>query len=297
MSLVAPLFDGLSLGLAGDRDGDAPAGFATGRLARGLLLHDGECELAEEGVGFGVPILKRGLETIFPGRLAFAERKTGSGRTITATFELNLVERLAAPGSRTLGSPALYTAKNALAVLHRRAPVLRAPLTGLSSVLRRSFGWVTTFEEAGEGVRLTLTYTIAGARGRLQVAVDATALPADGATTVVVMNEQGAGAFDCYRDGSGGALRGAAIGTWDEVTAVRASFVCEARRVAFSLGQVAGARLYRGRELIGSRVAWAGFGYSFPAALGTMAYELRIERLAEGDPAPASALPTTAAAP
>ncbi len=111
------------------------------------------------------------------------------------------------------------------------------------------------------------------------------------------MNEQGAGAFDCYRDSSGGALRGAAIGTWDEVAAARASFVCEARRVAFSLGQVAGARLYRGRELIGSRVAWAGFGYSFPAALGTMAYELRIERLTEADPARASALPTTAAAP
>jgi hypothetical protein len=303
VSLVAPLFDGLSLTLAGDRDGHgegdgaAAARFATGRLARGLLLRDGQCELAEEGVGFGVPILKRGLETIFPGRLAVAEGETGSERTITATFHLNLVERLAGPGSRNLSSPALYTAKNALAALHRRVPVLRAPLTGLSSALRRSFGWVTTFEEAEEGVTLTLTSTIDGARGRLRVAVDATALAADGATTVVVMNEQGAGAFDRYRDASGGALRGAAIGTWDEVTAARASFVCDSRRVAFSLGQVAGARLYRGRELIGSRVAWAGFGYSFPAALGTMAYELCIERLPEDGPAPASASPAAAATP
>ena len=47
--------------------------------------------------------------------------------------------------------------------------------------------------------------------------------------------------------------------------------------------QVEGARLYRGRELIGSRVAWAGFGYSFPAALGTITYELRIERLPRWD--------------
>ena len=299
MSLVAPLFDGLSLTLAGGGEGDggAAARFATGRLARGLVLRDGECGLAEEGVGFGVPILKRGLETVFPGSLAVAERETGSGRTITATFELNLVERLVAPGSRTLSSPALYAAKNALAALHRRAPLLRVPLTGLSSALRRSFGWTTIFEETGEGVTLTLTSTIVGARGRLRVAVDATALAADGATTVIVMNEQGAGAFDCYRDSSGGALRGAAIGTWDEVAATRASFVCEARRVAFSLGQVAGARLYRGRELIGSRVAWAGFGYSFPAALGTMAYELRVERLPEGGRALASAPPTATAAP
>lgn len=64
MSLVAPLCDGLSLALAAD--GAAAPGYATGRLARGMLLRDGGCELAEEGVGFGVPILKRGLQTIFP---------------------------------------------------------------------------------------------------------------------------------------------------------------------------------------------------------------------------------------
>jgi len=301
VSLVAPLFDRLWLELAGDGDRDgagAAAGFATGRLAGGLLLRDGDRDLAEEGVGFGVPILKRGLETIFPGRMDVSQRETNGERTITATFHLNMVERLAAPGSRSLSSPALYTAKNALAALHRRAPVLRAPLTGLSSALRRSFGWVTTFEEAGEGAAtLTLTYTVVGARGSLLVAVDATALPADGATTVVVMNEQGAHAFDGYRDVSGRMLRGAAIGTWDEVTAPAASFVCDERRVAFSLGRVAGARLYRGRELIGSRVAWSGFGYSFPAALGTMAYELRIERLPGGDRTPTSAPAKNSAAP
>jgi len=283
VSLVVPLLDGLSLALAGDLDGGAdgdggPApGFATGRLARGLLLRDGERELAEEGVGFGVPILKRGLQTIFPGRLSLVKRGVAGERSITAVFHMDLVERLAAPGSPSLSSPALYTAKNALAALHRRVPVLRGPLTGLSSALRRAFGWVTTFEEAGEGFTLALTYIVAGER--LTVAVDATALPADGATSVVVMNEQGARAFDRYCDLAGAELRGAAIGTWDEVTAPGASFVCEERRVAFTLGQVAGARLFRGRELIGSRVAWAGFGYSFPAALGAMSYELRIERL------------------
>ena len=300
MSLVVPLYDGLSLALASDGGGAAPdgegsgapdsggasphdrrvaPGFATRRLGRGLLLYDGECDLAEEGVGFGVPILKRGLQTIFPGRQAVVQGESGGERSITVEYDMNLVERLAARDARSVGSPALYSAKNALAALHRRVPALRAPLTGLSSALRRTFGWTTTFEEAGEGVTLTLTYTVAGEPGRLAVAVDATALPADGATTVVVMSEQGARAFDRYRDDSGGELRGAAIGTWDEVTAATASFVCERRRVAFTLGQVAGARLFRGRELIGTRVAWAGFGYSFPATLGTMAYELRVERL------------------
>ena len=78
---------------------------------------------------------------------------------MTAAFQMDLVERLAGPDARKLSSPPLYAAKNALAGLHRRTPVLRAPLTGLSNALRRSFGWETTFEETGEAATLTLSPT------------------------------------------------------------------------------------------------------------------------------------------
>ena len=44
------------------------------------------------------------------------------------------------------------------------------------------------------------------------------------------MNELGAARFDHYEDADGAALRGAAIGTWDEVTAASASFVSAAAR-------------------------------------------------------------------
>ena len=86
-------------------------------------------------------------------------------------------------------------------------------------------------------------------------------------TEVIVMNEQGAHFFDQYRDSSGARLSGKEIGCWDEVTAEEASFASSTHRVAFNLPQVPGARLFRGRELIGSRLAWAGFGYSFPPTL------------------------------
>jgi hypothetical protein len=33
-----------------------------------MLLLNGEKDLSEEAVGFGVPILKCGMETIFPGK-------------------------------------------------------------------------------------------------------------------------------------------------------------------------------------------------------------------------------------
>jgi hypothetical protein len=276
VKLVVPLSEGLALSIA-DRTSGAET-YPTGRLRKGLLLLVDGRELAEEGVGFGVPILKRGVQTVFPGGLELAQRRAGPVREVTAAFEMNLVERLARPGAGSLTSRPLYAAKNSLAALHRRVPMLRGPLTATSNALRRSYGWVTTFEEARTVATMKLTYTVGGANGRVAVAVDLSGLPGDGVTEVVVMNEQGARYFDRYVDARGTTLRGSEIGAWDEVTAASASFVSTAHRVAFSLGQVEGAKLRRGRELIGSRVAWSGFGYSFSPTLGRFGYDLEIAR-------------------
>jgi hypothetical protein len=46
--------------------------------------------------------------------------------------------------------------------------------------------------------------------------------------------------------------------------------------VAFSLGQAPGARLFRGRELVGARLAWVGFGYALPPTRRSFGYELTI---------------------
>ena len=276
MELNVPLFDGLSLKIA-EQSGDAD-GYPTRRLQKGLLLFDGPHELAEEGVGFGVPILKRGVETVFPGDMELAWRRTGPAWEVTAGFAMDLVERLAKPGGASLRSGVLYAAKDSLAALHRRAPPLRGPLTAASTALRRLFGWVTTYEQAEVCARLTVTYTVNGEQGRIGVTVDLTGLPAD-ITEVVVMNELGGHHFNRYADAGGSDLRGDEIGTWDAVTAARARFVSAAHKVAFSLGQVRGAKLSRGRELVGARLAWSGFGYSLPPTPRAFTYEVRIERL------------------
>jgi hypothetical protein len=251
--------------------------YPTARLQKGLLLLDGDQDLAEEGVGFGVPILKRGTLTIFPGDVDLAWRREGSLWHVTAAFEMNLVERLAAPGGDSVKPRSLYAAKNALAALHRRVPLLRGPLTAVSNAVRGIFGWVTTYERAEGSTTLVVTYTIDGEEGRIGVGLDTNGLRGGGFTEVVVMNEQGARHFDRYLDARGTSLRGDEIGTWDEVDAEKATFVCDTHRVAFSLGLVEGARLCRGRELIGSRLAWSGFGYSAAPSLGELRYDVRIE--------------------
>ena len=260
-------------------------GYPTSRLQKGLILISNGRELAEEGVGFGVPVLKLGVKTIFPGEIELACLEEGSRQEIAAIFFMNLEERLIRQSLGSIKSRSLYWIKNHLADIYRRFPAARVPLTAISNTLRSSFGWQTTFEEAGCNYEVKVNYTIDSQAGAITVDVDATGVPEDGApkngvTEVILMNEQGAHHFDTYSDSSGVLLRGEAIGSWEEVTAERASFLSSAQRLAFTLQQVDGARLFRGRELIGSRLAWSGFGYCLPPPSRRFSYTVGIERLA-----------------
>jgi hypothetical protein len=318
VELSAPLFGDLSLTItdrtpsAGAHDGRYPAA----RLQRGLLLVCPGRDLAEEGVGFGVPVLKRGAQTVFAGAMELrqggapggegtpggeaAPGRNGADWQATAVFEMNLVERLAARGSAGPGpeagpggapgggpggdprSRSFYAVRNALAALHRRVPPLRGLLTATSNAVRRGFGLVTTFEETTTVATLGVTYEVRSDDGLVHVTVDLTGLPADNLSEVVVMNELGARCFDQYRDSDETRLRGAGIGTWTRVTAEKASLLCGAAGVAFSLGQEPGARLYRGWELVGSRLAWAGFGYTVQRGVESFGYDVSIESVERG---------------
>jgi hypothetical protein len=277
VELSSPLFGELSLSIADFVPGAGV--YPVARLQKGLLLLHSSEDLVEEGVGFGVPILKQGARTIFPGRMELRERREGTCWEATATYEMNLVERLAGPG----GSPAgrsFYALRDALAALHRRCPPLRATLTTISNTARRRFAWVTTFEETQPCAELKVTYSVNPGQARVHVAVDLSGLPAAGISEVVVMNELGARHFNHYSDSNGTFLRGAEIGTWSRVAAAEASLRNSSACVAFSLRQVEGARLYRGRELVGSRLAWSGFGYSLEAsAARAFDYDVSIERI------------------
>jgi hypothetical protein len=275
VELSVPLRGGLALKIA-----DQPAGdeYPTARLQKGLLLLDEGRDLAQEGVGFGVPILKRGALTIFPGGVQLAERRHGPSRVITAAFQMNLVERLSGSKGGSPSHRSFYAVRDLLAALHRRLPALRGFLTATSNAARRWCGWVTTFEETSTRATLDVTYSVDGDGGRIRVAVDMTGLAEKDITEVVVMNELGARHFDLYLDSAGARLRGRDIGTWNEVSAARASFASTASRVAFSVQQVEGATLYRGREIVGSRLAWSGFGYSLRPARESFVYDVCIER-------------------
>jgi hypothetical protein len=277
MVINLPIFQDLTLTIT-DKPGERNT-YPTSRLQKGLLMNFRGLNLAEEAVGFGLPALKQGLQAIFAGNIELDLLHSDSTWAVTAFYGMNLVEKIARPGTASARSKSLYAAKNYLAAIIRQLPPLRAPLTCLSSALRRLFGWETIYEEAGFSTRVKMKYTMDEQTGVLVVEADLADVSHGSLTEVIIMNEQGAHAFDQYRDSSGIRLTGKKIGCWDEVTAEEASFASSAHRIAFSLPRVAGARLFRGRELIGSRLAWAGFGYSFSPTTRGFSYTIRFEKL------------------
>jgi hypothetical protein len=274
--LNIPIFPGISLRF-GDPLPDQV--YPTARLQKGFILMDQGVDLAEEAVGFGVPVIKRGLQSIFPGDVTLIWLKQGSTWTVNAQYKLNLVEKISKGADGDVGNKPFYAVKDFLAELIRRFPAFRRVLTSASSLLRQIFHWKTTYADGGFSTEVKMIYTLEEGTGRMRVDVDVSGLSPD-ITEVVIMNEQGAQAFDQYRDSSGNLFLGEQVGCWDVLDADEAWFESSARRVAFRLGHVEGTRLFRGRELIGSRLSWAGFGYAFPPSVGKLHYELRIERSA-----------------
>jgi hypothetical protein len=274
--LRIPLFDGFALTI-GDVAG-ALGEYPTSALQKGLILSHGGLNLTEEAVGFGVPVLKRGLQTIFPSRVELASFQRKTVWEVTAIFTMNLEEKIAGPSFAQSEKHWLCALRNVLAALMRRVALSRYILTVASSTLRRHFGWKTSYGSSKFSAKVTLCYIVTPEAGRVDIEATSSGLAVAGVTEIVLMNELGAGHFDRYRDSSGITLNSNKVGMWDEVKAETASFESSEHKISFTLDRVKGAKLYRGRELVDSRLAWTGFGYSFPPSDQPFRYTLRIER-------------------
>jgi hypothetical protein len=276
MEISIPLSNGLIL-----RISDHPQGeyiYETSVLPKGfLLIKDGQ-DLAEEAVGFGFPVMKRGLQTLFPGSLRLSYQKVETILKVQADYSINLAERIRRQGDEYYRNETFYAIKNFLAALVRHISFLRRPLTSISSGLRNLFSWETSYEDAGYSIDIKVIYTIDERSGKMIVETFAPSPFQEEVTEIVVMNELGANYFDTYTDSSGKSLKGKKIGCWDEVAADEASFKSDDLKIGFTLARIKGTKLFRGRELEGSRLAWAGFGYSFPPSLHDLSYEIKLEK-------------------
>ncbi|NJD53089.1 MAG: hypothetical protein FIB07_09515 [Candidatus Methanoperedens sp.] len=256
----------------GIEHGDYPAS----RIQKGLVLFHENRDLSEEGIGFGVPVLKFGHETIFPGNKCVTAEKDSDIIVVKIDYDMNLVERMAVKSCKRIDSKVFYKTKEYFSWLHREYPLLRGFLVRSSNSLRRTCDIKTRFEKVASKGIASVVNTINIKKGTIHVSVDINNVKKERCTEVNIMNELGANNFDSYRDSNGLFLRGNAIGTWDEIFADEASLVDSCDNIAFTLNQVKGARMFRGRELVEERLAWSGFAYLLSQGIICFDYDIRI---------------------
>ncbi|MBI4295771.1 MAG: hypothetical protein HY667_01495 [Chloroflexi bacterium] len=251
--------------------------YPNNRIQKGLLLVRDEDNLTEEGTGFGLPILKLGHETVFPGSARSDLKEENGIPTLRVTYDLNLVPRMTLRKRQTIRSEAFYRTKEWFSWLHRRHPSWRKTFAWGSMAIRAMAGLETRLENTASLGSASVRYSVPPGEGTILIEADFSELKLDGCTEIILANEQGANHFDHYQDSSGISLAGKAIGTWNETAADRAWFIAHDHGVRFTLVRVEGARMFRGRELLEGRLAWAGLNYVLPPDTVNFAYRIRLE--------------------
>jgi len=104
---------------------DAGTGrFPSSRIQKGLILELGDRDLSEEGLGFGLPVLKLGLQPIFPGSWNISASESDGHCLIDAVFEMNLRARMIRKG-KLIDDGLFYLMRENLSRIHREHPILR----------------------------------------------------------------------------------------------------------------------------------------------------------------------------
>jgi hypothetical protein len=237
----------------------SPICLETGTLQKGLVLMLDGKELVEEGVGFGVPVVKYEDKTFFSSNADVSIKKIGSAFRMTKVFTLDTVS-LKKFGRATYIDDGLYSPlRKTFQSLYLKHKKLN-PLFNKAMELRDLANIKTEFITVKPRGTVTINYDCQPTVINIQADFSKVAL--NKCREVLVLNEQGSSVFQRYVDSGGLNLLGNKIGAWETVTANQASLQSAKGLVSFSLQNVRGATLLRGWESTRKRFSWAGLSYS-----------------------------------
>ena len=245
----------------------------TAPLQKGLVLMLDNEELIEEGIGFGVPVVKFEDKTYFSTSAEVLVQKNNPAYKVKKTFSLDTVSKKLWRNS--------YIDDEFYSIWRKRFAKLYLshrelyPLLNKLMELREIAKVKTEFLKVKSRGAITVNYEVQPAV--INVSVDCSDLMLSACQEVLVLNEQGSTIFGEYTDSSGLKLVGNRIGAWDVVTAVRASMLNAKKQLVFSLPKTSGATLFRGYEKTRNRFSWAGLSYSLQPNHGTFDYSIRLD--------------------
>ena len=236
-------------------------------LQKGLMLFDGDNSLGGEGVGFGVPAVEYPDQTLFSTTASIQS----SGERLCKLFQIDALQRKTWKKKHLINNRAYDILQSSLANTYRTNKQTRRHLNyliRLQSLLGIGLSHLRT--ESRGFVRIE--HRLSG--NEILIKVDSSGLINKNFRRLLVFNEQSA-EFDMYEDDSG-ILREESIGVWEQIDSRQASFRNSKTNVTFSVDNIQGTELYRGRELLKPRMDWAGFCYSIPPSLEHFEYTVRI---------------------
>jgi hypothetical protein len=246
-----------------------PNHLETSPLHKGLVLLYRGRELIEEGVGFGLPVIKYADKTYFPGEAAVS---LCDDCTLMKVYTLNMVsvKKLGAGGYIDDRLYSVLRKNFERLYLQKKFKGLFNKVMEVRDVLKVS----TEFQKVESRGSVTVTY--ACHPGGIVVNADFSGLLLDGCRELLMLNEQGSSIFCKYTDSDGNTLLGNQIGPWDRVAAGSASLQNVGGQLRFAVSSMKGALLYRGFERTRKRFAWAGLSYAIEPKCKKFYYSINL---------------------
>lgn len=242
-------------------------------LQKGLVLVLHGKELVEEGIGFGVPVVKFEDKTFFPGTAKVSLENEATGVSLIKSFTLDTVSRKQIWKGPFINDR-LYSAFHkafARAYLGHKGT---QPISEKIMQFRRTAKVRTQFVKVRPRAKINVRYKCLGKTVKIEAEVSQ--LDSAGCEEILILNEQGSTFFQRYSDSDGLKLYCGQVGGWERVRAKEASFSDIKGTLAFTLENLDGARLFRGWERISKRFSWAGLSYSLKPRVSSFAYAIEL---------------------
>lgn len=256
-TITLPISERLSVRLYED---SRPHCLETALIQKGLVLIVDNKEVIEEGIGFGVPVIKFKDKTYFSSSAKVSLiRNPGSALSLKKTFFLDSV-------SRKRFWRTGYINDGLYSQFHKSFERLYLSHKSLSSLFNKMMEFRevakihTDFEKVKSKGWVTVNYELQPSK--VSVYVDFSQMNLDDCQELLVLNEQGYRFFAKYSDSGGLNLFGNKIGAWDLVDANRATLMNINGQVQFSLRKASPGLFFRGWEQTRNRFSWAGLSYS-----------------------------------
>ncbi len=241
-------------------------------LQKGLVLLCNESYIVGEGTGFGLPIAKYSDETVFPGSALLYVRKQGNAVEVQKTFFMNLIARDGFQNLKLENQKIRMLIDYTSALCQKHKHIAKSILT-VKPILYK-FGVKSSFIQSQPRGAVTVTYILD--QKRILIKLDFNQLEPVGLKKVFVLNEQSAHFFRTYLDSDGAKLVDEEIGIWNNVTAKTAKITDEKEKIGFSLKNLKGANLRRGRELMEGSLDWIGLDYELEPEHRHFEYEIEL---------------------